>query len=485
MSNTDNMSWQGTAGNPYSLMNPRQLWNHLLTTSHDIANMPQQHNISMYGFLPSECENRLPVNFEFLTPVVDGLSEQSTSGDEFRALIHGLPEYSAETHKTCLCDLSDGETRTLYSVLTMIVNRYIWCTGVMDAKNFSLIPSIIAIPLVQVSDMLGIQPTLTHSAVDLWNWKLTDPTQPFGLDNIDVINTLTGDDSEKWFYKVMIAIEGISGECVMMTPIIQQHYNRPEIVKGLLTVMNEKISEAVVLIRRMGERCDPEFFFDRLRIYLGGSKNDNLPRGVSFDLRPLDQGLKEYRLIGGSAAQSTLIQVYDVLFGVKHDGHGGKFLATMRSYMPRKHRDFLEKLEAIKYPLSQYVKENKQTDPDLETVYLGCLNNLMFFRKAHIELVHNYIIKMKNRPKPITPVTSVTDSDPVDDSQNNKNAHGDKGSGGTDPIEFCTEIINDTKRTVRPTQAYDRVLPLVAVVVWVGLMYNIVSNFGGAGSARL
>jgi hypothetical protein len=30
---------------------------------------------------------------------------------------------------------------------------------------------------------------------------------------------------------------------------------------------------------------------------------------------------------------------------------------------------------------------------------------------------------------------------------NDKNAHGDKGSGGTTPVEFCQKIINETRGT--------------------------------------
>jgi indoleamine 2,3-dioxygenase len=417
------------------------VWDLVLNNS-DTKKLAQKYNITKYGYLPEKCLESLPPKFEYLNICADALPETKTSSSEFRDIINSLPKSNFTDINIDDLDLDDAYK--LYSILTMVVNRYVWCNGIKDAKNYSIIPPQISIPLYKVSEKLNIVPTLTHAAVDLWNWKITDPSKPFSLDNIDVINTLTGNKSEEWFYKVMIAIEGISGESVMIAQVINKYYDDPETILSLLKVMNTKINAAVSLIKRMYEQCDPDFFFDRLRIYLSGSKNEFLPDGIKFDLTPIDMGYEVYCLIGGSAAQSTLIQMYDILFDVKHDGHGKKFLDEMRFYMPGIHRIYLEDLSltpSIKLYLTQITDSDRYED--IKNIYNKCVLNLKRFREAHIGLVHAYIMKMVDDRKEAVKVNK---------DDNIKNAHGEKGSGGTNPVEFCKELIEDTQNTIKPKE---------------------------------
>lgn len=415
----------------------------------DIKINMEQFDISDLGFLPSKCVNRLPKSFEFLNEIVENLPE-TVSGNQFRKYFDSLPEYKVNLHY--ITDLDDSECKYMYSVLCMIMNRYIWCTGVKDAQNYSNIPQIIGIPLYQVSQRLGISLSLTHSAVNLWNWIIK--TKEFNLDNIEVINTMTGNESESWFYKVMIAIEGNGGK--MLKEILEMNevsdIEKPASFTLSLLNLSNNINVSTKIIKRMYEKCDTNFFFNNLRIYLSGSDNDNLPKGIQIDLSSIGKDMLCVKYKGGSAAQSSLIQVYDKLLGIKHN-KSKDFLIEMHNYMPNAHKQYLN---AIK-PIDSYVLHAQ--DRELTDAYNKCIFSLENFRKSHLSLVKHYIMR-HIKPK----------------INQDNNAHGTKGSGGTDPINFLSEIINNTKssnvliRNNNSTMLFWLLLLLLGVIVFKLIM---------------
>ena len=64
-------------------------------------------------------------------------------------------------------------------------------------KPNTTIPESIAVPWYLVSQELGIPPVLTHAAVDLFNWKLKNPSLPFSLENIEPMNFFNLDPEVK------------------------------------------------------------------------------------------------------------------------------------------------------------------------------------------------------------------------------------------------------------------------------------------------
>lgn len=389
----------------------------------------EKFDISSLGFLPNACVSILPNKFEFLQETIDNLSV-TKSGNTFRKYVYILPTYDPLQHSTK--DLTLEEKKYMYSILCMIMNRYVWCTGVLDAENYDTIPQIIGIPLYEISTDLGIAMSLTHASVDLWNWKI--PTgQNFSLDCLEIINTMTGDKSEEWFYKVMIAIEGIGGTMLNeIYEISSAHKNSNRIdkvkLKNFLLQLSDNIAQSIKIIKRMNEHCDPTFFFNTLRIFLSGSKNDNLPNGIKIDLSPIEKETITLNYAGGSAAQSTLIQVYDKLLGIDH-AESNKFLTEMRMYMPQAHRKYLHEITSIR-------ELCESSDCEIQNAFNDCIDKLGAFRQAHLSLIHNYIMKF-------VPKTQLN----TNNDNNQNNAHGEKGTGGTDPVTFCSDIIRETNKT--------------------------------------
>lgn len=368
------------------------------------------YDISKYGFLPSYCVRSLPSNFSFMKVVLDNLAEDPNDELRIRTVIKSLEKYDEKKHS--LDNLSTEQVKFMYSFLTMAVQRYVWCNGPGDARNYDVIPEIIGVPLLKASKILGIVPVLTHAAVDLYNWHLIDETAPFSLDNIDVNYSMTGNESEAWFYKVMIAIEGVSG------PFLNK-IHREDINEELMVEFINVLKDITKIIKRMYEKCDQEFFFNKLRIYLSGSENENLPNGLKIEGTST---ILKYK--GGSAAQSSLIQVFNALLGIENEEKTKIFLNEMRNYMPEIHRIFIEKIES-RYSI-RHVVEKK---PELTPLYNEAVDQFARFRNAHLGLVRSYI--MHFIPK-----------------RSDNNAHGAKGTGGTNPEEFCSQVIRDTEKSI-------------------------------------
>jgi indoleamine 2,3-dioxygenase len=441
--------------------------------------MQKQYQISDLGFLPNECHKSLPKKFLFMQDLLDNLSENKIKN--IRTIVHSLPNYDPVLHS--IEELTMGEKQFMYSVLSMATNRYIWCTGVDSACNNAVLPAIIGMPWKLLAEDLGISPALTHAAVDLWNWKLKDENKQFSLDNIDVLYSMTGENHEAWFYKVMISIEGIGGSILKDIELVHNAIlnNKKNKVAEFMINLDECLLKSIYLIKRMREHCDPDFFFNKLRIYLGSSDNPNLPDGVRIEG---DTKKTVLRYKGGSAAQSTLIQVFDALLGVIHTGKKKIYLDEMLQYMPKDHRNFL-----------LYVRENvclksyvtNSNNSELLQLYNECVTKLTAFRESHYGLICSYInkfvpslaeldaqIKASKYNLNESESESDNESDSNNENTNENNAHGAKGSGGTNPVLFCRGIILDTEKSVVAIKNKYQLLPTIGLTLFVlGCCYYI------------
>ena len=110
-------------------------------------------------------------------------------------------------------------------------------------------------------------------------------------------------------------------------PLIQTMLNALEAVAlgnvrrviDALTSLSEGTVEISKLLQRMDERCDPQIFYHRVRPLLAGSRNmeaAGLPRGVYYDEGGGEGSWRKIR--GGSNGQSSLLQLFDTVLGVKH-----------------------------------------------------------------------------------------------------------------------------------------------------------------------
>ncbi len=346
------------------------------------------------------------------------------------------------------------------------------------------VPPTISIPFIQICNHLELPTVATYAGICLWNFKPIFPDEPIdNLENLSTLATFTGSLDESWFYLVSVAIEARGGPIIswMLDAIAAARAKDSHRVTACLQATAERLDELGTLLQRMYENCDPHVFYHRIRPFLAGSKNMaelGLPKGVMFDTGRGDEPYVTYG--GGSNAQSSLIQFFDIVLGVEHRPTGSQkpsdsstesdaegptprpprhnFIHDMRSYMPGPHRRFLQDVASVAN-LHEYV-EAHHSDVELKTAYNACLAMLRSLRDKHIQLVSRYIIvksretrsyqrSLSPRNAPINQMQPLNVANPVSKSSKKAEKPGSKssslkGTGGTALIPFLKQARDET-----------------------------------------
>lgn len=136
-----------------------------------------------------------------------------------------------------------------------------------------------------------------------------------------MLYTFTGTPDEAWFYQISIAIEARGAHIipVMLRAMDAVRMDDPSTVASCLLEFVTCLKESGDILERMYEKCSPEVFYHQIRPLLAGSKNMSsagLPNGVFYEDYNGKGQWRQYS--GGSNAQSSLIQFFDVILGVEH-----------------------------------------------------------------------------------------------------------------------------------------------------------------------
>lgn len=355
---------------------------------------------------------------------------------------------------------------------------------VLANRSWQRVPPTIAIPFTQICKQLELPTVATYASLCLWNFKPIFPDEPIdNLENLSTLATFTGSLDESWFYLVSVAIEARGGPIIswMLDAIAAARANDSHRVTACLQAVAERLDELGTLLQRMYESCDPHVFYHRIRPFLAGSKNmaeAGLPNGVVFDTGRGDEPYVTYG--GGSNAQSSLIQFFDIVLGVEHRPTGSQkpsdsstesdaegptprpprhnFIHDMRSYMPGPHRRFLQDVASVAN-LHEYVEAHKSA-VKLTTAFDACLAMLRSLRDKHIQLVSRYIIvksresrshqrSLSPRNAPNNQIQPLNLAHPMSKDSRKGDKSGSKnkplkGTGGTALIPFLKQARDET-----------------------------------------
>lgn len=360
------------------------------------------------GFLPDVLPlTRLPDPYYNKWEAITANLQSLILSGRLRGVIDGLPILATTGLQHA------AEWRRAYSLLIFMAHGYIWGG---DSPSDRL-PPCISVPLLEVSAHLEVPPVATYAGLCLWNFKrLFNNENNEDLDNLATLNTFTGSSDESWFYLVSVAIEskGASSIPLMLTAMAAARDGDAGTVQRCLRQFAEGLDAIGVLLQRMHDHCHPTVFYDRIRPFLAGSKNmaeAGLPHGVFYDI---GSGRGEYRQYsGGSNAQSSIIQFFDVALGIEHRPTGEKrnrdsasasesdsrgrapaprhnFIMDMRNYMPGPHARFLKDVSSV-----ANIRDFVESNPDnqhLRLAYDACLAMLSNLRDKHIAIVTRYIV---------------------------------------------------------------------------------------------
>ncbi|KAJ4294687.1 tryptophan 2,3- dioxygenase [Collariella sp. IMI 366227] len=302
--------------------------------------------------------------------------------------------------------------RRAYMLLCFMAHGYIWGG---DSPSERL-PASISVPLLKISEHLEVPPVATYAAVCLWNFKPLFMDEDIdNLENLATLCTFTGALDESWFYLVSVAMEARGAPIIslMLTAIAAAREDDAAAVTRCLHTFAERLDDLTTLLQRMHESCDPHIFYHRIRPFLAGSKNmaeAGLPNGVLYEDNSGNETYRQYA--GGSNAQSSLIQFFDIVLGIEHRPTGDKkphlsttpsrsaraaapapkhnFIMEMRRYMPGPHARFLADVQSVSN-IREYVERNRQ-NISLCAAYDACLAMLRALRDKHIAIVTRYIV---------------------------------------------------------------------------------------------
>lgn len=422
-----------------------------------------------YGFLPSEYPLEiLPDTYyrpwESIVRNLQGL----ILSKRLRGVVDSLPVLSTDYLR------SDAEWRRAYVILGFISHAYIW----NGDRPLDRVPPSISIPFVAACKRLELPTVATYAGVVLWNYRpLFDDEGIDSLDNLATLMTFTGSLDESWFYLVSVAIEARGAPIIplMLHAIQAARRGDKNTVTECLRSFAERLDELATMLVRMYENCDPHVFYHRIRPFLAGSKNmgeAGLPNGVIFDTGSPDDKYVQYS--GGSNAQSSIIQFFDLALGVEHratgdsstntsndgttpqatvkQGPSSNFIHDMRTYMPGPHARFLEHISTISN-IRSFVTTNRH-DRALAGAFDACLAMLRNFRDKHIQMVSRYIIVPSRESRRSSSSHHNRSTSPVqrkDSAQNiaaassaSKDKKNLKGTGGTALIPFLKQCRDET-----------------------------------------
>lgn len=288
-----------------------------------------------------------------------------------------------------LSELSEAQIRMAMVHYSFMVQAYVWG----EAETGHHLPSSLARPMVALADHLGQQPLLPYSGYVLDNWALLDPSKPLSLDNIYMIQNFLSGQDEAWFVLVHVAIEAKAGKALAQMGPITEAVKADEAAEASerLQTMAAVWKEINQIFDRMPEQCDPYIYFERVRPYIHGWKdNPALPNGVTYEgVDKFDGKGQAFR--GQTGSQSSIVPSMDALLGVGHAADPLKdYLDQLHFYRPPGHRQFIDDVRGASR-LRDYVKT--KGDQKLANAYNANIQAVADFRSRHLEYAATYINK--------------------------------------------------------------------------------------------
>lgn len=339
-------------------------------------------------------------------PTIDPIQSLPKAFDTWELVAHHLPKLLVSNQlRNTIKKLPPFDTAQLKNaahidramlLLSYIGHAYVWGEKTVAES----IPAVLAQPWYDVATKLQRPPVLSYASYALYNWFRLDNTQPIALGNIALLQNFLGGIDEEWFILIHVDIEAKAA--MGLSAILSAQESVAKENTALLTNNLKNMMVALTtmcdVLDRMPEHCDPYIYYNRVRPYIHGWKNNpSLPNGLIYE------GVAAYhnkpqQFKGETGAQSTIIPSFDAALGIEHENDLLKaHLTEMRDYMPREHVAFLENIEKNSAQehssIRHYIKKHAAKHPELKELYNQCVTLLTRFRHTHMSYAMHYIQK--------------------------------------------------------------------------------------------
>lgn len=338
------------------------------------------------GFLPADDPlTFLPDGFALWDELAYDLPKILVAG-KARKLLTSMPLMP-------IADLEQSERslKRAMMILSYFGHAYVWG----EDPPADRLPASIAVPWYEVSQRLQRPPVLSYASYALDNWKRIEPDGPIDVDNLGLLQNFLAGQDEEWFITIHVDIEAKAAPAIHAIPMAQIAVSNdsPAELERALVQMAGSLKQMYQVLCRMVEKCDPYIYYNRVRPYIHGWKdNPVLPHGVVYE------GVEAYRgepqkYRGETGAQSAIIPSIDAALNISHrDDPLKTYLQEMREYMPSNHQMFIMSVE-MGPSVRDYVRANRTSYPELTTAYNECVHWVELFRAKHLEYAATYIYK--------------------------------------------------------------------------------------------
>lgn len=285
--------------------------------------------------------------------------------------------------------MSDAEARMCMVHYSFMVQAYVWG----EPKAPETLPRNLAVPMAALADHLGQQPLLPYSGYVLDNWGLIDRDRAIDLDNIFMIQNFLNGQDENWFVLVHVAIEAAAGAALARFGAIVDASAAGDVAttRAHLEEVAATWARINAIFDRMPERCDPYVYFERVRPYIHGWKdNPAMPNGIIYE-GVARYGSEGQAFRGQTGSQSSIVPAMDALMGVGHAADPlREYLDQLHIYRPPAHRRFIDDTRAASQ-LRGFVEQSG--DHGLIQAYNAIIQAMADFRTRHLEYAASYINK--------------------------------------------------------------------------------------------
>ncbi|MEP7350579.1 MAG: indoleamine 2,3-dioxygenase [Sphingorhabdus sp.] len=329
-------------------------------------------------------EIALPDGFDEMLDAASQLSAIITTGRARHLLRQvGYPDIPA-----FLDSANNEQIRVAMVHYSFLVQAYVW--GEPEAPT--TLPANLAVPIVAIADNLGLAPLLPYSGYVLDNWYRLDKNAGITLDNIGMYQNFLGGQDENWFVLVHVAIEAEAGMALELATRLVTAAKEQDAaeVEAMLIAMNATWDRINAHFDRMVDRCDPYIYFQRVRPYIHGWKNNPaMPDGLIYE------GVEHYAgkpqaFCGQTGSQSSIVPAMDALFQVVHQSDPlREFLDELHRYRPPTHRAFIDAIRE-QSTLRNFAKTQNSS---LKDAFNACVEQVARFRSRHLEYAASYINK--------------------------------------------------------------------------------------------
>jgi len=345
-----------------------------------IRSSTREFNLT-HGFLPEQDPlMHLPPAFAEWERLAEQLPKILTT-PLLQESLQTLPNFPIHQLKT------PSEFERAMMLLSYLGQAYVWSSK----PTVQQIPAVLAKPWYAVASQVGRPPILSYASYALYNWRRIEKNKPIELGNIALLQNFLGGLDEEWFILVHVDIEAKAIPGLNAIIPLQQaiKHQQLEAVTQHLETIFQTLQAMCHTLRRMPENCDPYIYYNRVRPYIHGWKdNPALPNGLIYE-DVFDNQPQFFK--GETGAQSTIIPVFDSTFGIDHADNPLKaHLEEMKIYMPPDHRTFLANI-AEKMRTREYVKKSSAQNPQLKTLYNECVKLIFEFRRIHLNYATQYI----------------------------------------------------------------------------------------------